>query len=81
MNKLSTDIVGIIKKYLLPLKEIVRINKKKCLRDIIKSTFWIEKDLLDISKGLYKRMNISNNSFKYKRFENFYWTLTTDRYY
>ena len=68
---LSSDIVGIIRKYLLPTKEIVKMNKKKCLRDVIKSTYWVEKDLLDISNGYIKKWIYLTNHLNMNDLKNF----------
>jgi hypothetical protein len=56
MNKLSTDIVCIIKKY---SKEIVKINKRKCLRELFNNTFWLRYDLKNNYKRVigYRRVN------------------------
>ena len=68
---LSSDIIGIIRKYLLPTKEIVRINKDKCLENLINYTWCIR---FIFNSYTTAEMNIIKGS-PYIRFQNGTWSL------
>jgi hypothetical protein len=63
---LSKDVIGIIKKYLLPSKESVWVRKSICLGNLEVYTIWV---YMALSDSGVKYLN------KYRKDERGYWQL------